>query len=78
VISALKRIIADGHRAAAIIESISANFKRDPHRRSQSDLNGLISETPSLVRTDLQRQGIDVRIELAPYLPQMGRPRHIR
>ena len=68
---ALNGIVADGDRAGAVIESIRANFKRDAQRRGSLDLNDLIGETLSLSGTDLQRQRIDLRIELDPHLPQL-------
>jgi signal transduction histidine kinase len=69
--AALNGIVADGDRAGAVIESIRANFKRDAQSRGSLDLNDLIGETLSLSGTDLQRQRIDLRIELDPHLPQL-------
>ena len=58
---ALDEIVADGHRAAAVIESIRAMFKKDAENRTSLDINELINETLALTRGDLQRHGISVQ-----------------
>ncbi len=67
--AALQRIVADGHRAGAVIDSIRANFKRDARNRTSLDLNELIGEALTLTRGDLQRHRILVQAEPAPKLP---------
>jgi signal transduction histidine kinase len=49
-----KEITADGHRTAAVIESIRTNFKMNAGRKTSIDTNDLIAETLGLVRDDLR------------------------
>jgi signal transduction histidine kinase len=58
---ALEEIVADGHRAAAVIESIRAMFKKDAGNRASLDIDALIGETLALTRGDLQRHRISVQ-----------------
>ncbi|BCH28842.1 hypothetical protein MesoLjLc_07720 [Mesorhizobium sp. L-8-10] len=57
------RIAADGHRAAAVIESIRANFRRDDRVRTLFDINYLIKDAIELLQDDLKRHQISVRVE---------------
>ena len=68
---AFKRIVADGHRAGALVGSIRANFKSDVRERASVDLNELIQEALALGRGDLQRHGIVVRVEPNKRLPEV-------
>src|ERR1700694_764479 len=69
--AAFKQIVADGHRAAAVIESIRAIFKKDARNRASLDVNELIGEDPALTRGDLQRHRILVQAEPNAQLPQV-------
>src|SRR5262249_4837000 len=53
--AAFKQIVADGHRAGAVIGSIRAIFKRDGRSRISLDINDLIGEALALLRGDLQK-----------------------
>src|SRR5262249_32297073 len=66
---AFKRIVEDGHRAAAVVENIRANFRSDVRERSAFDLNELIQEALVLGHGDLQRHGILVQAEANRQLP---------
>lgn len=68
---ALKLIVADGHRAGALIGSIRANFKSDVRERTSFRLNDLIQEVLALVRGDLQKHGILVQAEANRQLPEI-------
>jgi signal transduction histidine kinase len=70
--AAFNQIIADGHRAAAVIESIRAIFKKDTRNRTSLDINDLIAEALALTRGDLQRQRILVHAEPNAQLPQVS------
>jgi signal transduction histidine kinase len=67
--AALQQVVADGHRAGAVIDSIRANFKKDARNRTSLDINELIGEALTLTRGDLQRHRILVQPEPAPKLP---------
>jgi|GEM_PF-403170 len=69
--ASLKQIVADGHRAAAVIESIRAIFKKDARNRTSLDINDLIGEALALTRGDLQRHRILVQAEPNEQLPQV-------
>jgi signal transduction histidine kinase len=69
--SAFKHIIVAGHRAAEVIASIRANFKRDARNRVSRSVNELIEEALALTSTDLQKQEILVRAEPSRQMPQV-------
>ncbi|WP_287259549.1 MASE4 domain-containing protein [Mesorhizobium sp.] len=57
------KIAADGHRAAAVIESIRANFRKDERVRASFDVDNLIEEAISLLEDDLKSHRILVKVE---------------
>jgi len=61
-----RHIAADGQRAAAVIESIRANFRNDGRIKIPLDVNDLIQESVSLVQDDLQNHRILVKAEPSP------------
>jgi signal transduction histidine kinase len=61
--AAFKEIVADGHRAAAVIGSIRTIFKTGALNRSSLDVNELIEETLPLMRGNLQKHRISVQAE---------------
>src|SRR6202011_339780 len=69
--SAFSLIVADGHRAAAVIESIRAIFKKDAGNRASLDINDLIAEALALTRGELLRHRILVEAEPNAQLPQI-------
>jgi signal transduction histidine kinase len=69
--SSFKQIVVDGHRAAAVIGSIRANFKKDPRNRTSLDINDIIGEALALRRGDLQRHRIVVQSEPNAQVPQV-------
>jgi signal transduction histidine kinase len=68
---ALKRIAIDGHRAGELVDSIRTHFKTDDRTRVSLDVQGLIEETLSLERADLQKHHILVQSETAAQLPEV-------
>jgi signal transduction histidine kinase len=69
--AAFKQIVADGHRAGAVIGSIRAIFKKDARNRTSLDINDLIGEALALTRGDLQRHRILVQAEPNPQVLQV-------
>jgi C4-dicarboxylate-specific signal transduction histidine kinase len=61
--AALKEIVADGHRAGAVIESIRALFKMDARSRTSLDINDIIREALVLVSGNLKMHRILVQTE---------------
>jgi len=66
---AFKRVVADGHRAGALVGTIRANFKSDVRDRTSFDLDGVIQEALAVARGDLQKHAILVRVEPNRQLP---------
>ena len=58
---AFEQIVADGHRAAAVVGSIRAMFRNDIRNRSVLDVNQLIREALFLESADLIRHKIMVQ-----------------
>jgi len=54
----IRQVAADGHRAAGVIDSIRANFKKEARARTSFDFNGLVQETIALLHDDIQRHGV--------------------
>jgi signal transduction histidine kinase len=69
--AAIKQIVADGHRAGALIGSIRASFKKGVQKRTSIDVNDLIREALALVRADLEKHRILVQVEQNEQLPQV-------
>ena len=71
--AAFGQIAADGHRAAAVIESIRANFRKDARVSAPLDVDNLIEEAVALLQDDLNSHEILVKVERsARLLPVMG------
>jgi signal transduction histidine kinase len=66
-----KQIISDGHRAAAVIESIRASFKKDARSKTPLDINELITETLAHVRGELQKHRVLVQAAQNEQLPRV-------
>ena len=58
-----KQIAADGHRAAAVLESIRANFRKDARVRAPFDVGNLIEEAIALLQDDLKSHRILAKVE---------------
>jgi C4-dicarboxylate-specific signal transduction histidine kinase len=69
--AALKEIVADGHRAGAVIESIRAIFKMDARSRTSLDINDIIREALVLVSGNLNKHRILVQTETNAQPPQV-------
>jgi len=69
--AALRRIGADGHRAAEVIQGIRAMFRNDGQKRVPLDINQLICEVLALVQGELRKRRIAVDAELGEGLPQV-------
>jgi len=67
--AALRRIVADGHRASEVIQSVRAMFSKDEQDGSPLDANKLIEETIAIIRGELDRARIGVQLELERPLP---------
>jgi len=68
---AFKQIVADGHRAGAIIATIQAAFKKEVRNRDLVNVNRLIEETLLIMREELRMHQITVEACLGEQLPQI-------
>jgi C4-dicarboxylate-specific signal transduction histidine kinase len=68
---AFRDIAANGERAAAVVESIRANFRNDDRIKTSLDVNHLIEETVALLRDELQNHRILIKAEVNPQKPQV-------
>jgi hypothetical protein len=66
----LSHLAEDGLRAAAVIERVRANFKKEAQTKTLVNLDDLIGETIALVRGDLLRHRIQVKAEPSGKRPQ--------
>jgi signal transduction histidine kinase len=66
-----RHIAADGHRAAAVIESIRANFRNEDRIKIALNLSDLIEECVALARDDLDNHRIEVNLDLNPQGPRV-------
>jgi signal transduction histidine kinase len=66
---ALTQIMEAGHRAADVVTSIRAMFRKDTTERTSIDINDLILTVLTIIRADLQRRGVELQTELDGKLP---------
>ncbi len=65
----LGRIISNGFRASEVIDRVRALVKKAPSRNEQLDINEVILEVVALTRSEVLRNGVSLRTELANGLP---------
>jgi signal transduction histidine kinase len=68
--AALTRIVADGNRAAAIIENVRALFRNETRALASIPVNDLIQDALALVRGELTAHRVNVH-----FMPDNGVPR---
>src|SRR5215469_10981983 len=66
---ALGRIVKDGRRAGAVIGRLRALVAKAPPRTDRLDINDTILEVVGMTRTEMRRNGVSLRTQLAPDLP---------
>ncbi len=69
--NALQHILADAHRAGAVVAGIRAMFKKEARARVPLDINDIIAEALALVAADLTKHRVVVEIALRAGLPQV-------
>jgi signal transduction histidine kinase len=62
--AALEQIVAATHRAADIVTSVRAMFKKDTSERLPVDVNRVILAVLAIVRIDLQKNRVELRTQL--------------
>jgi signal transduction histidine kinase len=68
----LRRIVASGYRADAVVENIRAHFKKNARTRTSLDIDDVIREALAAVREGLQTNRIAVRADPDERLPRIG------
>ncbi|HKR12380.1 MAG TPA: PAS domain S-box protein [Pyrinomonadaceae bacterium] len=63
------RIVNDGHRASEVVGRIRAFFKKTTPQRVKVNINQLIDDVIAMVPSELKRNRVQVRTELADDLP---------
>lgn len=67
----LGRIVGDARRAADIIKRVRTMASKREFAKTGQAINPAIAETVQFVRHELQSHGVEVRLELAPDLPNI-------
>ena len=68
---AAARVVKDATRAAEIISRVRLLFKKGAAQRELVDINEIIQEMVALMRSEIGRNSISVRTELAEDIPQI-------
>src|SRR5579864_8295860 len=68
---AASRVVKDATRAAEIISRVRMLFKKGAPQRELVDINEIIREMITLMRSEITRNSISVRTELAEDIPQI-------
>jgi PAS domain S-box-containing protein len=72
---AAAQVVSDVNRAAGIIDSVSALFKKGPSQRGPVDMNDLIRQMVNLLRNEALRNSVTIRTELAESVPRVNADR---
>jgi C4-dicarboxylate-specific signal transduction histidine kinase len=67
----LKSIVNDTRHAGEVINSIRSIFKNESQAKTLQDINELIREALTLVRVEVENQGVSICTELLAELPQV-------
>src|ERR1700730_5318655 len=70
--AAIAEIVSDGTRASAVISRIRGLLMKGALRRTGLDLNRIIQDVRILLRTELTRGHVSLRLDLAPDLPRVA------
>ena len=65
----LALIVRDGNRASEVIHRIRDFLKKDSHKTALLDINDVAQEAVALVRDELLKRNVALRVELATDLP---------
>jgi C4-dicarboxylate-specific signal transduction histidine kinase len=67
----VEQMVEDVNRASVIIGRIHSLLKKEPPRMEKLDINGAILEVISLIHSEVVKNGVTVRTELAESLPSI-------
>jgi len=66
-----RKIADDGHRAAAVIDSIRGTLRKDARTRAPIDVENLVEEAIALLQDDLKTHLVLVKVERSARLPSV-------
>jgi signal transduction histidine kinase len=69
--SALHRIVNDSHRAAEVVDTVRAMFRKEVQNRTKVDVNELVAQVLDLWRSELSKQAVTVRKVETDALPRI-------
>jgi C4-dicarboxylate-specific signal transduction histidine kinase len=69
--TSLEHIVADSHRAGAIIDGVRAIFRKDARNSTSLAINDLIGEALALACDELRKHRVSVQAELNEQLPRV-------
>lgn len=72
---AAAQVVSDVGRAAGIVSSVSALFKKGVLQRGPVDVNGLVREMVNLLGNEALRNSVTIRTELAENVPKVNADR---
>ena len=72
--TSFENIVADGHRASEVIQSIRAMFRKGGQAETALDANEMIRETIAIIRGELEAARVQLQLELAPQLTPVSAP----
>jgi len=68
---AVGRIVRDGNRASDVIGRIRALFKKSGDEKALLDMNEVIQEVVGLIQSEIQKNGVALRMAVAANLPRV-------
>ncbi|OYX74036.1 MAG: two-component sensor histidine kinase [Caulobacter sp. 32-67-35] len=68
----VERIIGDANRASEIIQRVRSLARSEAPKREPIDVNESVAEAIALTRSEIERSGIALRLNLADALPPVG------
>ena len=73
--ASVERIVASAERATCIINNLHALARREPPKRTLVDLNTVVEETVAFVRSEVNRSGIFLELQLDRGAPMVAADR---
>jgi C4-dicarboxylate-specific signal transduction histidine kinase len=70
--AAMTRVVTEGHRAAELIASIRAMFKRENQKRAPMDVDELVRTVLILLHHEVESHLVTVQTDLASAIPPMS------
>ncbi len=68
----IEQIVTQGRRAGDVVRRLRALSKNSDPQRVSSDINEVVEEAVSLVERELRENGVSLRLELEPGLPEVS------